>query len=281
MKVIISEYGLFAVSSIICIAVLAVIFDLFINEDGAFVIAYDDYKMYKTNDKGQVADSDEILGISDVLKTVYAPRFNTSIDEEDKIIKLPLAYDSEDNFIKSYSKEQLVELFIGSYSEFTVEVYDKEGNLITQKDKAELLSLLNGSTVDGKSDFDIVIHKYIPKMTVDNGKKVVSIIETNAVDKYGNVVKDETGNVLKRIVVENEEPEIYSNKDTESSNVKSLDSFYIDFSKPCKFKVVYRYTYETLKAEYTMVFLNETVPQSQQIQIEEIINSTEETTDGE
>lgn len=281
MKVIISEYGLFAVSAIICIAVLTVIFKLFINEDGAFVISYDNYKMYKTDNKGQVADSDKILGVSDVLKTVYAPKFNASIAEENKIIKLPLTYDSEDGFIKSYTKKQLVELFIGNYSQFAVEVLDKEGNLIVQQDKTELLSLLNNIPDNGKSTFDIVIHKYIPKMTVDNGKEVISTVETDAIDKYGNVVKDRAGNILKRLVVENEEPEVYSNEDTESVNIKSLDSFYIDFSKPCKFKVVYRYTYETLKAEYTMVFLNEVVPQSKQIQIEEIINSTEDIPDGE
>lgn len=249
------EYGLFIVS---CLGVACFLFIfkwLLISEQTSLVNSYTSARVYQTsyvNGKDTWTGTEQALGIDNSITGVTIPRFVVS-SSKDYVIKAP----SNDVATYQLTRDMLmdgVSAFCGSED-------------------------ITGSTV-------VVVTQYIPEFVLaDNsdseesdpndksvavtGKKVTE--EVMAIDKFGNIIKDSQGHPIltTRVKYQTKSGVAFDSTKLKSDDLTNYGRFYSDefngsgsgitlkSDYPYKFKVVYRVTKGTMKAEFTALFSTE------------------------
>lgn len=232
MKLVLNEFGMLIVYILSVVVVITVLSPL-VSDDGALAFTYNTNMLY-TNDlftDKNITDNEDLYdsldNASNIVVSLHKPNFiDNGLQESDLIIEVPA--DVPEDHKSYYSYDEVLSLFSGN------------GKIKTSK--------WNGSgysTSSLNSDVEIVITKYSPVTSgIDNA---VVLTDVPVTDKFGNEVYDPDGNLMMTKVIAYTES-VY--------NRDNINEFYIDWDVSSRYKVVYRYTDDTLKAEYTAMFVN-------------------------
>lgn len=247
MKAFLAEYGQAVLYSIVVIAVISILFYSLNDPSHGFIFTYNTNMVYAneflagTDGTGTPLADHEASGrmdatdnITNVYTTLYKPVFylDDSATPDDYVIEVP------------------ADLEAGvTQTRYT---YDEALALFSLNGKLGLLTNTDGSGYVNQglpNDIEIVIEKLTPTERGTDGELPTEWVE--AKDKYGGLMYDADGN---QVMVE----QVVYNSTAYSRD--NIDEFYIDWDEACRYRILYRYTQNTLKCEYSAMFANKIRP---------------------
>ena len=249
------EYGLFIVS---CLGVACFLFIfkwLLISEQTSLVNSYTSARVYQTSyvdGKDTWTGTEQALGIDNSITGVTIPRFVVSPSKE-YVIKAP----SNDVATYQLTRDMLmdgVSAFCGSEDITASTVV-----VVTQYIPEFVLADNSDSEESDPNDKSVAV----------TGKKVTE--EVMAIDKFGNIIKDSQGHPIltTRVKYQTKSGVAFDSTKLKSDDLTNYGRFYseefngsgtgitLKSDYPYKFKVVYRVTKGTMKAEFTALFSTE------------------------
>lgn len=249
------EYGLFIVSCLGIACFLFIFKWLLISEQTSLVNSYTSARVYQTsyvNGKDTWTGTEQALGIDNSITGVTIPRFVVSPSKE-YVIKAP----SNDVATYQLTRDMLmdgVSAFCGSE-----DITNSTVVVVTQYIPEFVLADNSDSEESDPDDKSVAV----------TGKKVTE--EVMAIDKFGNIIKDSQGHPIltTRVKYQTKSGVAFDSTKLKSDDLTNYGRFYseefngsgtgitLKSDYPYKFKVVYRVTKGTMKAEFTALFSTE------------------------
>ena len=246
MRSIFSEYGLAVMYVIAVISVLTIIFFAINNPDTGVIMTYNTNMVYANEfyagtNKSESLNTEDTSNKLDGLDAV-----NNTVNTIKKPTFILLSTPSKDDYVL-----QVPDSIVNDSKVYYP--YNEWSNLFSVNNRLSLVSWDNSDKQYKEqgipNDVEIVITKLIPAVKGVDGSLKTELVESK--DKYGNVIKNENGEiVMVEQVVYNEE--VYS-RDNSSE-------FFIDYDVACRYRVLFRYTDGVIKSEYSAMFANKIRP---------------------
>jgi hypothetical protein len=243
MKQLINEYGLVAIA-IICTLVFLMLWNYMVyDSDNNLTVVYNTDNIYRND----LLSQDGINAVENVTDSMHVPYFKL-LDDSKSIYFI----DATDDATQEWSYDKCLDFF--STNIIQAEVWNGSDyqtyNLIDIQDKVEIV---------------ITKLKPVAITTSTSGYTIYQTSLQDIYDKYGNKVLDADGNPRQsEQIVYNETT--FARSDDADVNL-TTDNLVIDNDIPCKYKVTYRVTDGTLKAEYTALFANK-IRESENVEVD-------------
>lgn len=244
MRQLINEYGLVAIA-VLCTLAFMALWNYMVYGNSSMTVVYKTDRIYQNDLLAEDINSDTFRTSSDGINAVtnvrdgaLKPYFNLE-DESTEIYFIEPTEDATQEF--SYS--ECVKMF--SDGIITAEV--AEGSSYNTYN-------LWDSAIANKVEIVIVEMKPQAYTSSTSGDTVYITSLQDIYDKYGNRVRDINGNYIQSEQIVYDE-KTYARSSTADVNM-TTGKLVINNDVPCKYKVIYRITDETLKAEYTAIFVN-------------------------
>lgn len=244
MRQLINEYGLIAVA-VLCTLSFMALWNYITYGSNSFTVIYKTDSIYQNdllkndiNSSTFKVNSDSINAVTNIRDEVNKPYFNLLNESTDIYV-----IDATESEIQEYTYNECLDLF--------------SKNILK-------VSLFNGSKYNSydltdpvvRDKVEIVIIEMKPRAYTSStsGDTVYITSLQDIYDKYGNRVLDSNGNPIQSEQIIYDE-KVFARSTNADVNLL-VSKFYINNDVPCKYKVIYRVTDKTLKAEYTAVFVN-------------------------
>ena len=250
MKSFISSYGLVIISIVVAGALLMIIYGL-TRTDGSIGLKkiQNDTNIYKKEETTD--DFNDFYNITDVIE-----KTDQNIPHVENGAKNEIKFIAPDNINKQtgktvYTKDMFINILFAQFDEnFCIKIND------TVISKQEIIDKLKNSD----KDIDLVVTKYEAETNINpvTGNKEIKMDEVAAKDAYGVEIKDDDGNIQKVQAVCYTQ-KTFSLTDTNYPWDETIDNetgLIIDYTVPTRLVVRLRYTYETMKVEYTITVVN-------------------------
>lgn len=244
MRMMLREYSLAVMYIIVVISAIGYFMYAVNSDDHGMVVTYNTNMVYANDFYAGTANAggsslaeyelngklDSIDAVDNTIQGMKKPAFvvESDITKDDYIIPVPTGATQ-----KTYYN------------------YDSALALFSANGKISLNRVVGSNYVNSslQNDVDIVVTKMIPTYRGVDGAYATEWVVSR--DKYGNVMRnsDGTPKMVEQVVYTKE---IY--------NRSNMSDFFIDWDVACRYSVIYRYTQNGIKSEYSAMFANKIRP---------------------